>query len=260
MFTIILIILSITLVSVYLLYRYLNKNIYTTVDHFNKILDSNCDDPSVLDPNTFSWSQDFRDNWKEIREEFLNYRDNIPLHVQVNNLTGWCDIDNKWKTLFLRAFCRDTDLSDNFPKTMDLINKCPCTLAYFSILEPGAKLAPHIGIYKGVIRYHLGLIIPKDRENCFLKVDNKTLHWQEGSDLMFDDMYLHHAENNTAESRIILFLDIKREFSNPIINILNTLMLRFIRSNDAVTDTISNINKFSSNTHSQNDLHRKSYQ
>lgn len=73
-------------------------------------------------------------------------------------------------------------------------------------------------------------------------MNGKVLHWREGEDLMFDDMFLHYAENNTTQQRVVLFLDIKRDFKNIFINILNTLMLRFIESNDMLQDTIHNAN------------------
>lgn len=244
---IILIIVVIMLVVVYFTYRYLSRDIHSVTELFNKFLQANCSDPAIFDPKAFAWTQNFRDEWRTIRTEFFDFsRDNnIPLHKQVSQSTASCDVDNKWRALFLRAFGRDTDFARLFPVTMELINKCPCTLAYFSILEPGAKLKPHVGIYKGVIRYHLGLVVPADRDNCFLSVDNKTLNWDAGHDLMFDDMFMHHAENNTTEPRIILFLDIQRDFHNVFINTLNTLMLRFIRSNDVLTDALANINSHS---------------
>jgi beta-hydroxylase len=128
---------------------------------------------------------------------------------------------------------------------MELINKIPCTLAFFSVLEPGAKLSPHVGIYKGVIRYHLGLKVPKEFHKCFINVDGKNLYWEEGKDIMFDDMFTHYVENDTNEERIVLFLDIKRDFNNIFLNSLNTILLYYIKSNDLLNDTVTNINKYS---------------
>lgn len=242
-----LIILISLLLVAYLLYTYANSNVYGMNTLLNKFFGLVCTDPVVFDPKDFAWSSNFRDNWEAIRDEFMVYdhRENIPLHGQVNTYTGMCDAKKKWRTLFLRAYGVDTNLANKFPLVMKLINECPCTLAFFSILEPGAKLTPHVGIYKGVIRYHLGLVVPTDRENCFLTIDNKRFYWSEGQDLMFDDTFTHSAENRTNEERIVLFLDIKRDFNNAIANLLNTIALRFISSNDALTDTLDNINSFS---------------
>lgn len=243
---IVLIILVILLIIVYFLYQKLNKNIYSTANVINKFFSKYCKDPAILDTKKFSWTENFRKNWKNICKEYLKYAETfqIPLHNKLNKYVASCDINGKWKTLYLRAYGIDTKISKYFPLTMSLINSCPCTLAYFSILEPGAKLEPHIGIYKGVIRYHLGLIIPEEWQKCFLKVNGEILHWREGSDLMFDDMFMHHVENNTNQSRIILFLDIKRDFHNVFLNAANSLFLKFVKSNDVLIGTVDNINSF----------------
>jgi len=38
--------------------------------------------------------------------------------------------------------------------------------AFFSILAPGKHLPAHRGPYKGVMRYHLGLLIPSRPTNA----------------------------------------------------------------------------------------------
>lgn len=242
-----------------ILYYFIQSDIYRSSQWMNNFFEYFTNDPAVLNTKDFPWTSIFRENWKKIRDEFLQFTRNegnlnrgndfidhnkVPLHREINELVANCDTADGWKTLYLRAFCVDTEISKSFPETMNLINQSPCTLAFFSVLRPGAKLTPHIGLYKGVIRYHLGLIIPNQWEKCFINVDGTILNWKEGSDLMFDDMFLHHVENNTDQHRVILFLDIKRDFRNIFINLINTVFLRFIKSNDALLDTVKNVNKF----------------
>ena len=251
----IIILIVILLVCVLIVaFRSSDKSIYYVTEAFNKVLGMNCSDSAVLNPNDYEWTRLFRDKWLDIRNEFLTYAksNNIPLHKQINRITGSCDTKNKWKTLFLKAFNVDTNLCKHFPITKQLIDNCPCTLAFFSILEPGARLIPHVGIFKGVLRYHLGLIVPNETEKCYLNIDGKKLHWKEGSDIMFDDMFEHYAVNETSEPRVVLFMDIQRDFSNGLINWLNKKFIQSVRTNDALADTIKNINDFSSSIHSQN--------
>lgn len=243
----VLIIIFVIIVVFYFIYLQLHNNIYSTADIINLFFDKYCNDYPIFDPKQFSWSQNFRNNWKKIREEFLNYSQHyvIPKHHQINKMVASCDNDSKWKTLYLRIFNKNTDISNFFPLTMKLIESCPCTLAQFSVLEPHSKLKSHVGIYKGVIRYHLGLVVPKEWHKCFIQVNDTVLHWSEGSDIMFDDMYPHHVENNTNESRIVLFLDIKRKFNNIFLDWLNSFFLNFVKSNDTLNNTIINVNSFS---------------
>lgn len=241
-----LIIVLIIIIMAYIGNKYLTKNMDSYAGGINRLLSKHCDScPPVFDPKEFAWTQPFRDNWEQVRDEFIQYTDkiNAPAYSAINPIHSACNLNGGWNTIFLRAFGADTDIIHEFPKTMRLIKGAPCTLAFFSILEPGAQLAPHEGIYKGVIRYHLGLIIPEDNKNCFIEIDGNRLYWKEGGDLMFDDLYTHYVQNNTNQRRVILFLDIKRDFNNLFINLLNTFLLRTIRSNDMIKSTVRNANK-----------------
>ena len=41
--------------------------------------------------------------------------------------------------------------------------------------------------------------------------------WNEGKDVIFDDMYSHYVMNNTKTTRVVLFLDILKDFNNKFI-------------------------------------------
>ena len=113
-----------------------------------------------------------------------------------------------------------------------------------SILPPGKKIPVHVGPYKGVLRYHLGLKIPKDINNCFIVVNKKKYCWEEGKDVLFDDTLEHYVENNTNETRVILFLDIKLNFNNILLNSINSFISTFGQFNDTVVDIVNNVNKY----------------
>ena len=50
--------------------------------------------------------------------------------------------------------------------------------AWFSILAPNYKIKAHRGITKGVLRSHLGLIVPKKWRHCRMAVADETVHWR----------------------------------------------------------------------------------
>ena len=113
----------------------------------------------------------------------------------------------------------------------------------FSILEPGKKIIPHKGPSTGCLRYHLGLKIPKDKENCYITVNDEKYHWEEGKGLIFDDTYIHSVYNNTDEPRIILFVDIERPVIFPF-NIINNFLISFSK----FTTFVQNVNNVVENT------------
>ena len=215
------------------------------VSFFNETV-KNLNEKPLYNPTDFSWTEEFRGNHNIILKEYMDYvksRGKAPLHNKISP-TGWCDKDDLWRTLFLRIYKRDTSLAPYFPVTMGLINKAPITLASFSILEPGAKLSPHTGVYSGVLRYHLGLIIPKNYEKCWLKVDGQILHWEKGKDLVFNDMFIHDVHNDTTEQRVVLFLDFQRNFEIPWLDIFNSILLYFVKSNDILDGVVNSVNSF----------------
>ena len=197
-----------------------------------------------------SFFQKLRDNYTVIRDEYNNYckyykkkiyrsSDIIPINALIDK--G----DIPWENIILRAFNKDTDLIKYFPKTYNMI--CDeCTFAMFSILPPGKTLLPHHGPFNGILRYHLGLIIPKEKEKCFIIVNNKKYIWEEGKDILFDDTLIHHVENNTDEFRVVLFLDIPRKFNNKFIYYLNKILLYYGKFNttvDTIVTKVNNLNK-----------------
>ena len=82
--------------------------------------------------------------------------------------------------------------------------------AFFSILTPGAHIPRHRGVTKAILTAHLGLIVPKKREDCRMQVADEMLTWEEGRVLVFDDTYFHEVWNDTEEMRVILLIQFRR--------------------------------------------------
>jgi ornithine lipid ester-linked acyl 2-hydroxylase len=89
------------------------------------------------------------------------------------------------------------------------------TTARFSILSPRKHILDHRGPYKGVLRYHLGLIVPKETEACRIRVGEDFRHWEQGESMIFDDTYNHEVWNDTDETRVVLFVDVLRPLPSP---------------------------------------------
>ncbi len=160
-----------------------------------------------------------------LKFEYSKFKDMNDLSVEQERIVS----KRKWKVLFLKIYGKDINRNIlSFPRTTALLKNRKIKTAMFSRLEPNSHILPHRGPYKGVLRYHLGLIIPKEYNECGIRINNKDYHWQIGESLLFDDTYIHEAWNNTEESRIILFLDIERNLQFPF-NILNKFVLYVIK-------------------------------
>lgn len=173
-----------------------------------------------LDLDTFfPQHKDLEKNWKEIKKEIegvILSGKKIPKFHEIDD--GQEYISDKdgldWSLLNLKVYNMwHPENKILCPITSRLISSMKnVSGACFSSLSPGKHIPPHKGPYKGIMRYQLGLSVPKSGE-CKLLVDNNPYFWTEGESVLFDDTYTHEVINNTGEKRIALLLDIKRPVS-----------------------------------------------
>ena len=91
-----------------------------------------------------------------------------------------------------------------------------------------------------MVRAHLGLIVPKDRERLWIRVDDQILHWDEGKVILFDDSYEHEVRNDTDELRAVLFIDIDRPM-DKVGTAVNKLLFSLIKASPYVKQPLKNL-------------------
>jgi beta-hydroxylase len=140
-------------------------------------------------------------------------------HKKANNfINPFNEIDFVgWKHFYLKWYGPpDSVAKQKCPRTVELIESMPeVHNAMFSVLLPKSKIFSHSGFSKAVLRYQMGIFTPND-DNCFINVNNQNYSWRDGEDIIFDDTFYHHVENNTDKVRVILFLDIERPQIEPL--------------------------------------------
>lgn len=197
-----------------------------------------------FDSNLFDWAKHLELNHKIIKEELegiLSYLDQIPNFQEISKDQNALTQDDKWKTYFLYGFGYKAQKNcARCPETTRLIENIPgMKTAFFSILAPGKHIPEHRGLYKGFIRYHLGIKVPKLYDQCGIKVSGEIRHWEEGKSLIFDDTFTHEAWNSSDEIRVVLFMDILRPLKFPG-NILNHTILSLIKRSAFIQDARKN--------------------
>ncbi len=104
--------------------------------------------------------------------------------------------DSGWKTFFLTGYGVSSEPNiRQCPETCRIVQRIPgLKTAMFSIFEPGKHLPAHRSPYNGVLRLHLGLIVPDaPADDLAIQVDEQICQWREGKALIFDDAYRHEA-------------------------------------------------------------------
>jgi len=192
----------------------------------------------------FSWIAELEANWTTIRAELervLEDRDALPNFQDISKDQIEITDDDHWKTFFLFGYGFEARLGTELcPQTAALMRSIPgMTTAMFSILSPRKHILDHRGPYKGVLRYHLGLIVPRDAEDCRIRVGQDLRHWQEGASMVFDDTFNHEVWNDTDETRVVLFVDVLRPLPFPD-SLINRAIVKAISYSPFVLDAKRN--------------------
>lgn len=169
--------------------------------------------------------------WRDIRDEVLrSYRQGDMKQIK-GDLFFQKIADSKWKRFNIKWYSDSlSDAREKLPLTTKLIDSIPkIKSAMISVLEPGSRIPQHCGPSRNSWRYHLGLVVPKDRENCWIKVDGKKYSWTEGEDVLFDDTCVHEVHNNTKELRIVLFCDVQRELNSAPAQLVNDFVCKIAK-------------------------------
>ena len=201
-------------------------------------------DETFFELERFPWVEQVEANWKVIREELehvLEDQSALPNFQDISKDQIEITDDDRWKTFFLYGFGFKAPLGvEMCPRTAALMEQIPgMKTAMFSILSPRKHILDHRGPYKGVLRYHLGLIVPEDREACRIRVGEDVRHWEEGRSMIFDDTFNHEVWNDTDETRVVLFVDVLRPLPFPY-SAINALVVKAIAISPFVLDAKRN--------------------
>lgn len=206
----------------------------------------------ILDRSGFPQLDVLRDQWQMIREEATHLFDEG--HIRAAEKHGDVSFNSffkqGWKRFYLKWYGEPLDSAEALcPQTVALLKSIPSVkAAMFALLPPGSKLNPHRDPFAGSLRYHLGLITPNS-DDCRIFVDGQMHSWRDGGDVVFDETYVHWAENRTDQTRVILFADVERPLRTRFMRAINhrvgTFMGKITASpnDDAGSEKVGVINR-----------------
>ena len=174
------------------------------------------------DEANFPWLADLESRADVIRGELQNLiateTDEFAPYVQrpANMpVQQWGELNHstRWSAYFLwkdgkrdEAHCTRCPLTASILEAMPMANMPDfAPTAFFSSLDPGARIPPHTGSTNARLIVHLPLIVPPD---CTFRVGNETRSWEHGKAWVFDDTIEHEAANGSDRQRVILIFDI----------------------------------------------------
>ncbi len=172
-----------------------------------------------------------REQWRVMRDEALA----LTGEGQIRAATGHNDLGfnsffkQGWKRFYLKWYGAPLPSAQALcPKTVALVESLPSVnAAMFALLPPGGRLNRHRDPFAGSLRYHLGLSTPNS-DACRIFVDGEPYSWRDGQDVLFDETFIHSAENKTDVTRIILFCDVERPLRTRWMTAFNRWVARHV--------------------------------
>jgi aspartyl/asparaginyl beta-hydroxylase (cupin superfamily) len=176
------------------------------------------------DPADFGWIKAFESEFPALQneaEQLLKGQADFSPYVKRDLQRPQGDVHGMlenadWSSLFLwEAGAAVDDHIAHCPKIFDAVmrhvplcqlgKRAPSVM--LSLLRPGAHIPPHTGMVNCRYICHLPLIVPPQ---CGFRVGEKTIEWQQGKVILFDDTVQHEAWNRSDQNRLVLIFDIWR--------------------------------------------------
>ena len=190
-------------------------------DVVRSVYDARIDTPAVLDTERFfPNAQAFVARWRDIRDEALAVKQNLASVPRFHDIMReQADISandgRDWRMFIMRAYGRDVpENRSRCPAVSALLDDSPEVVsAVFSYLAPRKYVPKHRGPFRGILRFHLMLTMPRAADGgvaAILEIDGKSYRLEDGECLLWDDTYPHEVRNNSDEVRAALLLDVWR--------------------------------------------------
>lgn len=195
-------------------------------------------DQPIFKNSQFPWIGALEAQAPAIRAELTDLladREQLPAFHEISPDVGMITSDDRWKTFLFMGYGLSSSRNlARCPATARALQGIPgIRSAMFSILEPGKRIPLHTGPYNGVLRLHLGLVVPEPLQQCWIEVGGERYCWKEGEAVVFDDLYPHQVHNDTQGLRAVLFVDFERPCRFPV-KWLNRLVLKVAPFTDEV--------------------------
>lgn len=203
-----------------------------------RIYEKRIDAPAILDAGAhFPNAAKFSAAWQDIRDEALaaklniapRFHDIMPEQADISANDG---LD--WRMFVLKAY--DMTVPENLarmPVLTRLLAECPeVKSAAVSFLAPRKHIPPHRGPFRGIMRFHLGLVIPKQadgRPATIMMINHEERRIADGECMLWDDTFEHEVMNNSDQPRVALLLDVWRPQMPLDMEILSRVIVRGVQ-------------------------------
>jgi hypothetical protein len=151
-----------------------------------------------------------QENWEAIRDEILDFeKRNGPIYGMSALSSPAETAGNVWSTINLMSYLMLYHKNrKNFPFLCSLTDKIPNIVTVtISVLAPNMVIKPHYGDTNGIIRAHLGLIVPAPYPELGIRVGDEERGWEDGKFICITVVNRHSVWSRSPKKRYILIVD-----------------------------------------------------
>jgi aspartate beta-hydroxylase len=190
-------------------------------DRLRRLYDRRIDTPAILDTGRyFPNAHRFVAAWEALRGEAMAVAAEMPRVPRFHEIMPEQEVisandGRDWRMYIMKAYGHVSQQNlARCPAMAALLQDCPEVLsATYSFLAPRKHVPEHRGPFRGVMRFHLGLSMPRDADGnlgAILWIDHRPVLLENGQCLLWDDTYPHELLNTTDHVRAVLLLDVWR--------------------------------------------------
>lgn len=202
-----------------------------------RIYDSRIEGPPILGADAyFPEAAAFAAAWHGIRDEaelLAAHLHSVPrFHEIMREQEAISTKDHRdWRLFVLKAYgvasARNMAVC---PRLATIVAGTPAVVsASISFMAPGKHIPTHRGPFRGVVRFYLGLSVPRRADGspaAVLKIDGEEYRIGDGEWLLWDDTYPHEVQNDSDQVRSVLLLDVWRRDMPWDMELFSSLLIR----------------------------------
>jgi aspartate beta-hydroxylase len=211
-----------------------------TASLIRRIYDRRLTGPPVLELEPhFPAGERFAEAWRTIRDEAMavaarlaevpRFHEIMPEQTAIS-----ANDDRDWRMLIIKAY--GVEVPENqarCPALAAIVAAAPEVLsASISYMAPKKHIPAHRGPFRGVLRFYLGLSMPRladGRLGAVLKVADREYRLQDGDCMLWDDTYPHEAWNESDQVRAVLLLDVWRPGMPTDMELFSRALISIVR-------------------------------
>ena len=196
--------------------------------------------PAILDAaKYFPRARLFADSWRLLRDEadaVAATLHKVPLLHEI--MREQADISandgRDWRMFVVKEYGATVPKNlERCPALAALLAQSPEVLsAAFSYLAPGKHIPVHRGPFRGIMRFHVGLSMPRNANGelgATLWVNEIPYRLADGDTMLWDDTFPHEVLNATDKTRLALLLDVWRPEMPIDLAALSSLIVGTVR-------------------------------